>query len=113
MLDAMKNKEKLQRSKSETNLKTTAATAHYTRTFNNKNLEENTHADTQSKIDEKACKLENDYSLLRVDSGVELAQLSLRPKSWSPDNLVASEIFSNPGTCCFLRNFCFRCNCRA
>lgn len=94
----MKNKEKLQRSKSETNLKTSAATAHY-RTFKNKNLEENILAETQSGIDDKTCKLDNDYSMLRVNSGVELAQLSLRPKSWSPDNLIASEIFSNPGMC--------------
>ncbi|XP_065209063.1 protein phosphatase Slingshot [Planococcus citri] len=100
MLDAMKNKEKLQRSKSETNLKSTFTKSRF-HAYNKKKREQNSN-DLDERVDksEKVTvnRTENEYSMLRVYSGTELARLSLRPKSWSPDNLIASEIFSSTGT---------------
>lgn len=102
ILDAMKNKEKLQRSKSETNLKSSLTKSRF-RAFNKKKREREEHNrfnNAQQNKNEKSNNVvtEPDYSISRVCSGVELAQLSLRPKSWSPDNLIASEIFNNAGT---------------
>lgn len=100
MLDAMKNKEKLQRSKSETNLKSSVTKSRY-HAYNKKkrDAENGDNSDEQADKNEKVInRPENDYAMLRVCSGTELARLSLRPKSWSPDNLIASEIFSSTGT---------------
>ncbi|XP_011349717.1 protein phosphatase Slingshot homolog 2 isoform X2 [Ooceraea biroi] len=69
ILDAMKNKEKLQRSKSDTNLKSP------------------TSAKDQSKKEEKSDNIESN---LREASGSELKKSSQRPKSWSP-NVKAAE----------------------
>ena len=82
ILDAMKNREKLQRSKSETNLKSPCFVP-----------KENSAAkENQEKRMEKM-----NSSLLTVDwtetSGTELGRVGSRPKSWSPDNSVASILF--------------------
>lgn len=99
MLDAMKNKEKLQRSKSETNLKSSFTKSRF-HAYNKKKREQNSNnLDEVVDKNEKVAvnRAENEYTMLRVYSGTELARLSLRPKSWSPDNLIASEIFSSTG----------------
>ncbi|CAL7933182.1 unnamed protein product [Xylocopa violacea] len=64
ILDAMKNKEKLQRSKSDTNLKSP------------------TSAKDQSKKEEKSDNMNNG---LQTTSGFELKKTNQRPKSWSPN----------------------------
>ncbi|OAD61689.1 Protein phosphatase Slingshot [Eufriesea mexicana] len=64
ILDAMKNKEKLQRSKSDTNLKSPTSTK------------------DQSKKEEKSDNVDNG---LQTVSGSELKKTSQRPKSWSPN----------------------------
>ncbi|XP_033325886.2 protein phosphatase Slingshot isoform X2 [Megalopta genalis] len=69
ILDAMKNKEKLQRSKSDTNLKSPTSTK------------------DQLKKEEKSG---NAGSGLQTVSGLELKKTSQRPKSWSP-NLTTTE----------------------
>ncbi|XP_067206482.1 protein phosphatase Slingshot isoform X2 [Linepithema humile] len=71
ILDAMKNKEKLQRSKSDTNLKSP------------------TSAKDQSKKEEKSDNTENH---MREVSGSELKKSSQRPKSWSPNVKVAENM---------------------
>lgn len=100
MLDAMKNKEKLQRSKSETNLKSTSSQSRF-RAYNKKKREREEHkrsVNAQQNKNEKIHAAEVDYPMLRACSGVELSQLSMRPKSWSPDTLIASEIFNGSGS---------------
>lgn len=69
ILDAMKNKEKLQRSKSDTNLKSPTSTK------------------DQTKKEEKSDNVDNG---LQAVSGSELKKSSQRPKSWSP-NVQISE----------------------
>lgn len=69
ILDAMKNKEKLQRSKSDTNLKSPTSTK------------------DQLKKEEKSG---NEGTGLQTVSGLELKKTSQRPKSWSP-NLTTTE----------------------
>ncbi|CAK9820493.1 Protein phosphatase Slingshot [Anthophora plagiata] len=64
ILDAMKNKEKLQRSKSDTNLKSPTSTK------------------DQSKKEQKTDNIDNG---LQSVSGSELKKTSQRPKSWSPN----------------------------
>ncbi|KAL6254995.1 hypothetical protein P5V15_014338 [Pogonomyrmex californicus] len=71
ILDAMKNKEKLQRSKSDTNLKSP------------------TSAKDQSKKEEKSNNIENN---MQEVSGSELKKTSQRPKSWSPNVKVAENM---------------------
>ncbi|XP_018396114.1 PREDICTED: protein phosphatase Slingshot homolog 2 isoform X1 [Cyphomyrmex costatus] len=71
ILDAMKNKEKLQRSKSDTNLKSPTSTK------------------DQSKKEEKSDNIENN---MREVSGSELKKTSQRPKSWSPNVKVAENM---------------------
>ncbi|XP_050465654.1 protein phosphatase Slingshot isoform X4 [Cataglyphis hispanica] len=71
ILDAMKNKEKLQRSKSDTNLKSP------------------TSAKNQSKKEEKSDNTENN---MREISGSELKKSSQRPKSWSPNVKIAENM---------------------
>ncbi|XP_032676350.1 protein phosphatase Slingshot homolog 2 isoform X3 [Odontomachus brunneus] len=71
ILDAMKNKEKLQRSKSDTNLKSP------------------TSVKDQSKKEEKSDNIENN---LREVSGSELKKSSQRPKSWSPNVKIAENM---------------------
>ncbi|XP_015175108.1 PREDICTED: serine-rich adhesin for platelets isoform X2 [Polistes dominula] len=64
ILDAMKNKEKLQRSKSDTNLKSPSSVK------------------DQSKKEEK---IDNRNNGLQEISGLELKKSNQRPKSWSPN----------------------------
>ncbi|XP_076624755.1 protein phosphatase Slingshot isoform X3 [Colletes latitarsis] len=71
ILDAMKNKEKLQRSKSDTNLKSP------------------TSAKSQSKKEEKSGNVDNG---LQITSGLELKKTSQRPKSWSPNVKIAENM---------------------
>lgn len=85
ILDAMKNKEKLQRSKSETNLIKTI-------TINDKQI--------QQQINETNHKIVNDLNV--KSSGDELKQNGVRPKSWSPDNLIANDFFNVTKSSTFL-----------
>lgn len=48
-------------------------------------------------INNKLNPTENNYDLLRVNTGIELVRQLMRPKSWSPDNVFVSEIFGNTG----------------
>lgn len=76
ILDAMKNKEKLQRSKSETNLKSPRS----------------------SDIKDEGISRSNEPPpiLQEMDlSGQKLQELGSRPKSWSPDNFSARELVGN------------------
>lgn len=68
ILDAMKNKEKLQRSKSETNLKSPEA-----------------KHEKKSEVDNSA-QTDNANESKNLLSGRALKQIGARPKSWSPDN---------------------------
>lgn len=74
ILDAMKNREKLQRSKSETNLKSP--------------LHGRSSADkrTEPATDQL------------LTPGTHLARSGARPKSWSPDNTAATVLFPSPDT---------------
>lgn len=87
ILDAMKNKEKLQRSKSETNLKSPALTAKTEKILKEGDL---TLANKGSSL--------NPNSLQTTMSGQDLRQLGARPKSWSPDNVVSSNLTEEPKT---------------
>ncbi len=102
MLDAMKNKEKLQRSKSETNLKSGVSKRRFHAYSKKKREEHATHTESANNENQKTAPSENYYPMLRINSGIELAQLSMRPKSWSPDNMIVSEVFSSTGTLCCL-----------
>lgn len=100
MLDAMKNKEKLQRSKSETNLKSSSTKTRFFAYKKKMREERKMHTFTDAQINKNEKSNHNseiEYPVSRVCSGVELAEMSMRPKSWSPDNLMASEIFSSTG----------------
>lgn len=94
ILDAMKNREKLQRSKSETNLKSPCLVP-----------KESSNAGCQ-KAENRIEQSSDCCSFLTVDwaerSGVELGRIGGRPKSWSPDNSTASLLFTRTepsGTC--------------
>ncbi|KAK6625051.1 hypothetical protein RUM43_005342 [Polyplax serrata] len=84
ILDAMKNREKLQRSKSETNLKSPCFVP----------KENSGVKERQEKMIENV-----NSSLLTVDwtesTGTELSKVGGRPKSWSPDNSIASVLFTD------------------
>ncbi|XP_057667446.1 protein phosphatase Slingshot isoform X2 [Diorhabda carinulata] len=79
ILDAMKNKEKLQRSKSETNLKTPGSNGKNDKVIDNK----------QQRDVELLSKSYNTESAM---SGQDLRNIGSRPKSWSPDNLLTREM---------------------
>ena len=92
MLDAMKNREKL----SETNLKSSSGQPQF-RAYKKKKRERDEHKRHTNVQQNKIAKnhiARTDNAMLTACSGVELSQLSLRPKSWSPDTLVASEILN-------------------
>lgn len=72
ILDAMKNKEKLQRSKSDTNLKSPSSVKDQSK--------------KEEKIDNR-----ND-GLLQEISGLELKKSNQRPKSWSPNVELAENM---------------------
>ncbi|XP_014222170.1 uncharacterized protein LOC106649319 isoform X2 [Trichogramma pretiosum] len=79
ILDAMKNKEKLQRSKSDTNLKSpTAVTKDATKKQEKQDLIDN-----------------NDDKVVNDQTGVELKRSGLRPKSWSPNVEDTEDVLSN------------------
>lgn len=80
ILGAMKNKEKLQRSKSETNLKSP--------TNNNKTEKTLKGGEPRPAVPV----LSKSYDLQSMLSGQDLRQMGTRPKSWSPDNLATREI---------------------
>ncbi|XP_069703862.1 protein phosphatase Slingshot isoform X2 [Periplaneta americana] len=92
ILDAMKNREKLQRSKSETNLKSPGLVA---------KAEQHTvsGASRPLAMQEPVSDPESlpTSQLLRVDwkttSGEELGKNGRRPKSWSPDNNTTDSLF--------------------
>ncbi|XP_018901190.2 LOW QUALITY PROTEIN: uncharacterized protein ssh [Bemisia tabaci] len=94
MLDAMKNREKLQRSKSETNLKVKSCKSDATDSQSEGEQEER-QINVANPINNKRLKL---LTAAPLDvSGAELSHHSLRPKSWSPDNITASNLFDLPG----------------
>ncbi|XP_045475238.1 protein phosphatase Slingshot isoform X2 [Harmonia axyridis] len=78
ILDAMQNKEKLQRSKSETNLKKS---------------EETTHKNPKVLIGSEPTPIIRamDQRTTEGMSGIELRNLGLRPKSWSPECATTKE----------------------
>ncbi|KAK2586908.1 hypothetical protein KPH14_009841 [Odynerus spinipes] len=73
ILDAMKNKEKLQRSKSDTNLKSPSSTKDQLK--------------KEEKIDNR-----DSSGLLQEISGAELKKSNQRPKSWSPNVELAENM---------------------
>ncbi|XP_044753913.1 protein phosphatase Slingshot isoform X3 [Coccinella septempunctata] len=79
ILDAMQNKEKLQRSKSETNLKKS---------------EGGTHKNPKVLIGSEPTPIIRalDQRTTEGMSGIELRNLGLRPKSWSPDCGITKEL---------------------
>ncbi|XP_049778831.1 uncharacterized protein LOC126175859 isoform X1 [Schistocerca cancellata] len=83
MLDAMKHRERLQRSKSETNLGNSPASE---MSGDLKDASENRQTTLRT--------LTVPSSLTLSSSGRELAKCGNRPKSWSPDNAVASSMFA-------------------
>lgn len=110
ILDAMKNKEKLQRSKSETNLKSpglvakaeatsSGPTSHLRRSGPPTTSPLSTHEPT-SCGDAVPPRQSDPIPVpgigLSEPSGKELASLGGRPKSWSPDNTLVSTLFSPP-----------------
>ncbi|XP_044734555.1 protein phosphatase Slingshot isoform X2 [Chrysoperla carnea] len=84
ILDAMKNKEKLQRSKSETNLKSP----------DNTNKTERIIPGSEPTPMIQA--LHKTSALQSTLSGQDLRQIGDRPKSWSPDNILASNLLPLP-----------------
>lgn len=84
ILDAMKNKEKLQRSKSETNLKSPGVVAKNERLL------------VGSEPTPLVQALENSMALQNSMSGQDLRQLGTRPKSWSPDTTAADNSNTSP-----------------
>jgi protein phosphatase slingshot len=74
ILDAMKNKEKLQRSKSDTNLKSP------------------TMAAKERTKEEKTDREDGDSCDLAEQSGLELKKSGQRPKSWSPNVEITEDV---------------------
>ncbi|XP_074031380.1 protein phosphatase Slingshot isoform X3 [Leptinotarsa decemlineata] len=80
ILDAMKNKEKLQRSKSETNLKSPGSNGKNEKVLANSEPTPIIQAFSKS------------HNIETTMSGHDLQHLGVRPKSWSPDNLATREM---------------------
>ncbi|KAJ8970511.1 hypothetical protein NQ314_001187 [Rhamnusium bicolor] len=80
ILDAMKNKEKLQRSKSETNLKSPGTNGKSEKVL------------AGSEPTPLVQALSESYAFEITMSGQDLRYLGARPKSWSPDNITAREL---------------------
>lgn len=94
ILDAMKNKEKLQRSKSETNLKSTSIVTVVESSGRSVSEGEGESEEMSSRTH---CTPASRCRRLDV-SGAELSKAGARPKSWSPDHGVANTLFSTtPG----------------
>lgn len=81
ILDAMKNKEKLQRSKSDTNLKSPTMTAK-DRTKKEEKIDRDDGGDG---VDD----------LVEENSGAELKKSGQRPKSWSPNVELTEDVLPN------------------
>ncbi|XP_072387537.1 protein phosphatase Slingshot isoform X2 [Diabrotica undecimpunctata] len=79
ILDAMKNREKLQRSKSETNLKSPGSNGKSEKVAGNEPAP-------------VAQPLSKSYNIESTMSGQELRNMGSRPKSWSPDNILTREM---------------------
>nr|CAH7732907.1 unnamed protein product [Callosobruchus chinensis] len=88
ILDAMKNKEKLQRSKSETNLKSPNDTSSGTEVGAGKH--EKTATSTSEPSTSTAQLMFKSYTELERRTGQELRRAGTRPKSWSPENPKSS-----------------------
>ncbi|PSN43513.1 hypothetical protein C0J52_21209 [Blattella germanica] len=92
ILDAMKNREKLQRSKSETNLKSPGLVAKAEQRSGCNGTRGAIRQEPVSGPESLPCS-----QLLGVDwanaSGEELSKNGGRPKSWSPDNRTAAMLF--------------------
>lgn len=88
ILDAMKNKEKLQRSKSETNLKLPG----------HKNEKVLVGSEPTPIIQTLA----QNRNLETTVSGQDLRHMGTRPKSWSPDNIVSSKLLLDTSQTVFL-----------
>lgn len=86
ILDAMKNKEKLQRSKSETNLKSPGIVAKNERVL------------AGSEPTPVIQALARSNALQTTLSGQDLRQLGARPKSWSPDNTITESVMPESKT---------------
>ena len=101
ILDAMKNREKLQRSKSETNLKSPGLVAKAEQRTGCSGARNSTRQEATSGPESLPCS-----RLLGVDwavsSGEELSKNGGRPKSWSPDNNTTAMLFLGNATGTFI-----------
>ncbi|KAJ8680090.1 hypothetical protein QAD02_015877, partial [Eretmocerus hayati] len=95
ILDAMKNKEKLQRSKSDTNLKSPTALAAAKEAGKKESLADDLQNDdddeTSRGSDELNCEDDEDDER----SGAELKKSGQRPKSWSPNDELVENVLPN------------------
>ncbi|XP_034239693.1 protein phosphatase Slingshot isoform X2 [Thrips palmi] len=108
ILDAMKNKEKLQRSKSETNLKspglvakaeaTSSGPTNQLRRTGPSAASAMSTSEPTANIGDAAPRQSEPIAVPGImaaePSGKELASCGGRPKSWSPDNTLVSTLFS-------------------
>lgn len=92
ILDAMKNREKLQRSKSETNLKSPGLVAKAEQRSVCSGTMGTTRQEPVRGLESLACSqvLGTDWT---TASGEELGRHGGRPKSWSPDNNATALLF--------------------
>lgn len=92
ILDAMKNKEKLQRSKSETNLKSSVNSHSSAAENTGRSVSE---GEGESEEPGRRAELQPASRCRRLEvSGTELARSGSRPKSWSPDHSTANNLFT-------------------
>lgn len=100
ILDAMKNREKLQRSKSETNLKSPGLVAKAEQRAGCNGPKGTTGQEPVSGPESLPEVLGTDWT---TTSGEELGRTGGRPKSWSPDNSSTALLFLGnvTGTYCF------------
>lgn len=92
----MKNKEKLQRSKSETNLKSSVNIHSSAAENTGRSVSE---GEGESEEPGRRAELQPASRCRRLEvSGIELARSGSRPKSWSPDHSTANNLFTvTPG----------------
>ena len=89
ILDAMKNKEKLQRSKSDTNLKSPTVTAQAKeRAKKEEKAEDRVEGEVEGEVEGD----EDDDGLAVEQSGTELKKTGQRPKSWSPNVEITEDV---------------------
>jgi protein phosphatase slingshot len=100
ILDAMKNREKLQRSKSETNLKSPGLVSKAEQGPGCNGPRGTTRQEPVSDSESLPRALGTDWMAV---SGEELGRTGGRPKSWSPDNSSTALLFLGnvAGTYCF------------